>query len=231
MYRAFTGFLLYFFYILYILYRMIYSIRGELYRKSKDKVLIRSSDGFVYEVLTSATVTHRIDEYMHGDIVELFIYQYIEMQQNRAFSVLIGFLTELEKDFFERILGVSGIGPKAAIKALSKPISEIAASIEQGDTAALKKLPGIGLQRAKNIVAVLQGKLSQFMLLKDQVEQELVDESFSTELFEEAEIVLLQLQYKKKEAQDMIKKALKANPEIKDLEALLAEVYKQYKPF
>lgn len=210
---------------------MFYSIKGELYRKLSDRMLLRTAGGTVYEVLTPETVYHRIEECITNSGVELFIYHYLEMQQNKAFQVLIGFLTELEKDFFESIISVSGIGPKAAVKSLSKPVSEIAAAIENGDVAYLKKLPGIGLQRAKNIVASLQGKMSCFLLLQDKLANvELSSEEVTKELYQEALSVLAQLQYSKKEAAVMIDKALKVNPEIDDLETLLSEIYKQHNP-
>ena len=208
---------------------MFYSIKGELCRKFRDKVLLRTVDGTVYQIFTPETVYHRIDDCIVNGYVELFIYYYLDMQQNRAFPVLVGFLNELEKDFFEVIISVSGIGPKAAVRALKYPASEIAEAIEKSDLTYLKKLPGIGLQKAKNIIAALQGKMSRFLLLQDKVSIEDTKEiDISSELVSEAQAVLAQLQYNKKEASAMIDKALKAEDEIKDLEALLSAIYKQH---
>ena len=63
---------------------------------------------------------------------------------------------------------MSGIGPRAAVKALDKPISEITQAIDAGDIKYLTTLPGIGKQRAKEIVAKLQGKVGRFGLIQDQ---------------------------------------------------------------
>jgi len=210
---------------------MFQALTGELCHKTKERVHLEVN-GIVYDIFAPQTVCARIDEHTVNNRVSLYIYDYIEMQQNRAFQVLVGFLNELEREFFEEIISVSGIGPKAAVRAFIKPVSEIAASIEKGDVAALQKLPGIGGQRAKNLVAALQGKLARFLLLQDKVP---ATEQSSTkkvatqndELHDDAMSVLAQLQYKKAEAEAMIAKARRANPSIDSLEALLSEIYKQ----
>jgi len=56
--------------------------------------------------------------------------------------VLIGFLNDIEKDFFQIFITVSGIGPRAALKALNKPISQIAKAIDEGDLVFLRFLTG-----------------------------------------------------------------------------------------
>ena len=89
----------------------------------------------------------------------------------------------------------------------------------------LKTLPGIGLQRAKEIVAKLQGKVSKYGLIQDQVSKPVAAEAPDWQ--QEALSVLLQLQYKKPEAEDMIDKALKRSDSIDSSEKLLNEIYKQ----
>jgi Holliday junction DNA helicase RuvA len=130
----------------------------------------------------------------------------------------------VEKDFFEIFITVSGIGPRAALKALDKPISLIAQAIDQGDLVFLKSLPGIGAQRAKEIVAKLQNKVGKFGLIQDRSQKTVL---IGKDIADEAMDVLLQLEYKRGEALGMIKKVLEANPEIKSTEELLNYVYKQ----
>ena len=89
------------------------------------------------------------------------------MDQSKAIPVMVGFLNDIEKDFFERFITVSGVGPKAACRALSLSFSVIADAIDRGDIALLKTLPGIGEQRAREIVAKLQGKVGKFGLIQD----------------------------------------------------------------
>ncbi|MDD5439986.1 MAG: helix-hairpin-helix domain-containing protein, partial [Candidatus Omnitrophica bacterium] len=143
---------------------------------------------------------------------------------SRSFPVLIDFLNEVEKEFFEKFITVSGIGPKAACKALTLPISEIAGGIDAGDVRLLKSLPGIGERKAKEIIASLQGKVGKFGLIQDRTAVPLKE--IKDDLKEEALGVLLQLQYKRKEAEEMLEKALGRNPSVKTAEELLNEVYR-----
>lgn len=112
------------------------------------------------------------------------------------------------------------------MKALDKPISEIAEAITRGDTKYLQSLPGIGLQRAKEVVAKLQDKVSKYGLIKDRTTSSLK----KTEVpawQEEALEILLQLQYKRGEAEGMIQKALERSGSLQSTEELLNEIYKQ----
>jgi Holliday junction DNA helicase RuvA len=151
-------------------------------------------------------------------------YHYYQMDPSKAIPVLVGFVNEIEKEFFEQFITVSGVGPKAACRALSQPISVIADAIDRGDIALLKTLPGIGEQKAREIIAKLQGKVGKFGLIQDKSrgEQPVAREDMK----EEATGVLLQLQYKKSEARDMVDAALKRNPKASTCEEILNEVYK-----
>lgn len=206
---------------------MISRIKGKVVRKDESRIFIEAGE-FTYEVFVPKTVCLRLDQYIQDDQLQLTIYHYLHSDQHKFCPVLIGFLSELEKEFFERIIKVAGIGPKAALRALNRPISEIAEAIDRADVNYLKNLPTIGLQRAKNIIALLQGKMGKFSLIQDRFEDKKEDLAEAhKEIFDEAEKVLLQLQYKKREAKDMIEKALKTGPEIKTLEELLNQIYKQ----
>jgi hypothetical protein len=88
------------------------------------------------------------------------------LEVGRGIPVLIGFLNEVEREFFTRFISVSGVGPRAALKALTQPIPVIAKAIDEGDVELLRSLPGIGEQRAKEIVAKLQGKVGKFALIQ-----------------------------------------------------------------
>jgi len=91
----------------------------------------------------------------------------------------------------------------------------------------LKSLPGIGEQRAKEIVAKLQNKVGKFGLIQEYSIEVSVKET--PDFIDEAMDVLLQLQYKKPEAKEMIQKALERSPGTKTAEDLLNEVYKHKK--
>ncbi len=181
--------------------------------------------GIGYEVFLPQAVMQRINENQDTEErVSLITYYYHQVEPARSTPVLIGFLNEIEKDFFQQFITVSGIGPRAALRALNKPISVIAQAIDEGNVNFLKSLPGIGQQRAKEIIAKLQGKVGKFGLIQDSwVSREEVEKDIA----KDALAVLMQLQYKKSEAKMMIDKALKDAPGLKTSEELLNEIYKQ----
>ena len=205
---------------------MIVRIAGKLIEK-REQSLVVDVNGLFYEVIVPASVLQRIDETKDKEgNVHLITYHYFQISLSSGLPLLIGFINEIERDFFQQFIKVSGIGPRAAVKALDEPICDITRAIEEGDVKYLKTLPGIGMQRAKEIVAKLQGKVGKFGLIQD---KRIVREEKSTVPLwqEEALEVLLQLQYKKQEARDMIQKALKRVEGIQTTEGLLNEIYKQ----
>lgn len=204
---------------------MIAQISGRLVERHQNGLLVEIQ-GICYEVLCPPTVLQRLTEAVSADgMIKLVTYHYLQVEPSRSMPFLVGFLNEVEKDFFEQFITVSGIGPRAAVKALNKPISEIARAIDDGNLNYLMSLPGIGQQRAKEIIAKLQGKVGKFGLIQDHTAGQKM--AASPDIMEEALDVLLQLQYKKNEAREMIQKALERTPQIKTVEDLLNEVYRQ----
>lgn len=204
---------------------MIVRIRGKVIKQNQSSLCIDVS-GICYEVLVPAAIMRRIDTELDKDApLTLITYHYHNVEPARSVPILIGFLNEIEKDFFLQFISVSGIGPRAAVKALANPLSEIARAIDDGDIGFLKSLPGIGQQRAKEIVAKLQGKVGKFGLIQDGVLARAQEPSSGIE--DEAVEVLVQLQYKRPEAKEMIRLARQRAPDAASAEGLLNEVYKQ----
>ena len=205
---------------------MICKISGKLVDKKEDSVVL-DVNGICYEVLIPGAVMNSLDAQIKDGALSLIIYHYLQVEPSRGFPFLIGFLNDIEKEFFEKFITVSGIGPKAAVRALKMSISTIAQAIDTGDVSTLKSLPGIGEQRAREIVAKLQGKVGKFGLMQDGAENTAKSRNGKEDVEQEALGVLLQLQYKKIEAKNMIQAALTRNSDIKTSEDLLNEVYKQ----
>ena len=203
---------------------MISRISGTIAGK-KENMLIVDAGGMCYEVLVPGAVMNSMKEGngLEGE-VKLVTYHYFQMSQSTAVPVLIGFQNDIEKEFFEKFISVSGIGPKAACRALAEPFSFIAGAIDRGDELFLKSLPGIGGRKAAEIVAKLKGRVGKYGLIRDDEKRGTKDEK--EDITEEALEILLQLQYKKSEAENMINKALKRDSEINTSEELLNEVYK-----
>lgn len=206
---------------------MISRIRGTV-RETGEQQLLMEVNGICYEVLVPPAVLHTLLERMDSSAeVELVTFHYQQLDKGRGIPILIGFLNEIEREFFERFITVAGIGPKAALRALTEPIPVIAQAIDEGDLDLLKSLPGIGDQRAREIVAKLQGKVGKFGLIQTKAEGRAPFTETQNALEEEALAILQRLEYKKPEAKEMIKAALERNPKVKTSEELLNEIYRQ----
>jgi len=205
---------------------LISHISGKI-RKKKDLSVVIDVNGLSYEVMIPPAVMKGMEKSENPDgTVTLITYHYYQMDQSKAIPVLVGFLNEIEKEFFELFITVSGVGPKAACRALSLPFSTIAAAIDRADMSMLKSLPGIGEQRAREIIAKLQGKVGKFGLIQDAGSGSGSGPKIKGDIKDEALGVLLQLRYKRGEALDMIDKAVKHNPDASNCEEILNEVYK-----
>ena len=205
---------------------MIASIKGKIIEYLENTVII-DTGVLSYEVFVPVSVLQRLQENQDSDgNVRLITYHYLQVSPASANEILVGFLNEVERDFFLDFIKVSGIGPRAAVKALNKSIGEIAQAIDRADTKYLKTLPGIGEQKAKEIVAKLQSKMGKYTLIRDKVIETKPKLNLS-DIEEDALNILLQLQYKKVEAEDMIKKAIERNHKMTTSEDLLNEIYKQ----
>jgi Holliday junction DNA helicase RuvA len=203
---------------------MITHITGKM-KKRNDSSVVVDINGISYDVMIPPAVMKSIDRARTDDgLISLITYHYYQMEPSKAVPVLIGFLNDIEKEFFEQFIKVSGIGPKAACRAMSLSFSVIADAIDKGDMALLKTLPGIGEQKAREIIAKLQGKVGKFGLIRDRSDVEMPEEK--EDVKEEALGVLIQLQYKRNEAREMIDKALLRNPKASSCEEILNEVYK-----
>ena len=206
---------------------MISRIHGTVTGRKDGEVTIRNG-GVSYEILVPLAVMKALEQEgkLSGD-VELVTYHYFQMSQSSGVPVLIGFQNDIEKEFFEKFISVSGIGPKAACRALVETFSSIAGAIDSGNEAFLKGLPGIGARKAAEIVAKLRGKVGKYGLIRDGALEPKTAEH--TDVEEEAMAVLVQLQYKKIEAENMIRKAMERTPGIKTSEELLNDIYRERK--
>ncbi len=208
---------------------MISRIRG-LVREVSDLQLLLEVNGISYEIFVPPSVLRALPERLGpGGDIELVTFHYQQLDVGRGIPVLIGFLNEIEREFFERFITVAGIGPKAALKALTQPIAVIAQAIDEGDLVLLKSLPGIGDQRAREIVAKLQGKVGKFGLIQTKADGLPGAAQAPSAVEEEVLAVLLRLEYKKPEAKQMIQTALERNPKAKTAEDLLNEIYRQHR--
>ncbi|MGB4632767.1 MAG: Holliday junction branch migration protein RuvA [Bacillota bacterium] len=207
---------------------MISSITGNLSRILEDRVIVEVG-GISYEVLVSPlTISSLIPK--RGEEVSLETLFYIQNTPGigNMIPMLIGFSSETEKEFFERFITVGGIGPRAALKAMTLPAGRIARAIEEGDRAVLTTLPGIGKQKAAKIIAELKGKLDRFVVVPDEDEAVAAPEGVPKEdnFMEEAVEVLMQLGYRRQESEDMVRRVIRKHPDLSTAEAIIQEIFR-----
>jgi holliday junction DNA helicase RuvA len=198
-------------------------ISGEVVELVADVVRIDVA-GLVYDVVVPPSVADKLPA---SGAVTLEIHPHFALDGNAGRYSFFGFTNAIEREFFEALLSVASIGPKSAARAFSAPMARIARAIDEGDLAFLKTLPGIGQQKARDIVAKLQGKVARFLLIQDAPRKAVAEEQPMPEFATEALAVLLQLAYKRVEAEAMIAQTLERAPQVRDAEALLAEIYRQ----
>ena len=208
---------------------MFSRISGTLVERDEDRVVI-DVHGLAYDVLLPPCVAEKISSGT-GEDLALEIYSVLNIDGNTGHYTFYGFSNPVERDFFEALISVASIGPRSAARAFSQPMARIAGAIDRGDHGFLKTLPGIGQQKARDIVAKLQGKVTKFLLIQDAApgtpQAGHAEAHEGPEFAEEALAVLLQLEYKRPEAEAMIHATLESAPQIKDAEALLAEIYRR----
>jgi holliday junction DNA helicase RuvA len=164
-----------------------------------------------------------------GDEVALAIHYHATQNQPRP--VLIGFITELDKEFFEKLITVKDVGPLVAARSLAAPVGEIASAIARQDEPYLRRLPGIGPQKAKNIVAQLQSKVAKFALLEAPASQTrsrapapaVDEEGLRGMVFE---VLVKQLGHRPSEAAGLIDAALRRRAGIATPEEFFEEIYR-----
>jgi Holliday junction DNA helicase RuvA len=144
---------------------MITKISGRVVRLGDDFVAIEA-EPFEYQVLIPEFVRRQMQS-EEGKPISLHTIDYLEgnPMQGRLTPRLIGFVTDAERAFFELFCSVDGVGVRKALRALVRPIKEIAVAIEEQDAKALATLPGIGEATAERIIAKLRRKVSKFALM------------------------------------------------------------------
>lgn len=207
---------------------MITKIKGILIRLDENSATI-GVDPFEYEILIP-DFTRRHLQMSVGSEISLITIQYIDgnvQKGGRMTPRLIGFNSEIEREFFELFCSVDGLGVKKALRAMVRPVQDVAKAIEQQDTKVIATLPGIGPATAERIVAKLRRKMPKFALMVtgdgedddlEQVERNVVDETFQ---------ILLTLGHSESDARRLLEAPLASKSKFKDVESLLQAVYDQ----
>jgi Holliday junction DNA helicase RuvA len=213
---------------------MIATLSGRLRRKQEDRVVLECG-GIGYEVFLPPIALRALEGTTAeaGDKAsELALVIYYHATRDQPRPVLIGFTSDLDKEFFEKLITVKDIGPLVAARALAAPVAELAAAIARQDEKYLRSLPGIGPQKAKNIVAQLQSKVAKFALAREGAPAEppvartaaAPDADGLRELV--WEVLVKQLGHRPSEASQLITDALRRRPAVATAEELFDEIYR-----
>lgn len=181
---------------------------------------------FEYEVLIPEFARRQLQDQL-GREVNLHTIEYLEgnAMQGRLVPRLVGFLSPIEREFFEMFCEVDGVGVKKALRAMVRPVQEVATLIEEQDAKGLATLPGIGPATAERVIAKLRRKVPKFALLvghdlppEREIERDLLAEAFE---------VLRALGHSEAEAHRLLDDALDKKQKHKDVDSLLHAVYEK----
>lgn len=200
---------------------MISHIRGTLYRKDHDRVVV-DVGGIGYEVLVPPFVREAYKEVQEGDPIEFVTYYHVAERQPKP--ILIGFKREVEREFFEKLLTVGDIGPMRAAAAMVRSVSVIARAIEERDLGTLRQLPGIGERTAGKIIAALAGKVAKEAMMQDEGLAELP--SAREDLRSETVDALVSIGYRRQEARQLVDEALKRLPDAASADELIQDIFR-----
>ena len=190
---------------------MIAFLRGRVLDKQPNRIIVDVS-GVGYDVQVPLSTFYEVGE--EGAEVTLRVYTHVREDALQ----LYGFLTDLERQVFERLIGISGIGPKLAIAVLSGMDSrEVIAAIQRADVARLTGIPGIGKKTAERIVLELKDRL---MKLASPVEAAATGAAASDRLREDLLSALQNLGYHRPQAEKAIDAALKTDADANFEQAL-----------
>ncbi len=203
---------------------MIKRVSGVLERVEPTGVELAMGHA-VHEVLVPELVRRGLQAKL-GQTVTLHTLEFLEGNPTRGNMVprLVGFLTEVEREFFELICEVDGVGVRKALRAIVRPVGEIATAIEEQDAAMLSTLPGIGAATAERMIAKLRRRMPKFALL---VAREAPDQAGPADVLAETFDVLRSLGHSDTEARRLVDGLRDLKKKYKDVQEALEAIYRQ----
>ena len=203
---------------------MITKVTGQLVGLQDDVLTLRVG-AMEYEVYIPEFTRRQLQREI-GHEISLHTIEYLEgnPMQGRLTPRMIGFLSEVEREFFDLFCSVDGVGVKKALRAMVRPVKEVATAIEEQDAKTLSALPGIGPSTAERIVAKLRRKVPKFALMVARAE---VEAEIEPDVISEGYEVLRGLGHSESDARRLLDAALAAKKKYKDVQSLLQAIYQQ----
>ncbi|MCE9603796.1 MAG: Holliday junction DNA helicase RuvA [Planctomycetia bacterium] len=206
---------------------MITKITGKIVALAQDELTL-AVDSYEREILVSE-FTRRSLQSRLGETISLHTIEYLDgnPMQGRLTPRMIGFINVVEREFFDLFCSVDGVGVKKALRAMIRPVSEVAAAIEDQDAKVLSSLPGVGPALAERIIAKLRRKVPKFALLvardvpgEIEGKRDVISETFE---------VLCGLGHSESEARRLVDGVIGTKKKFTDVQELLQIIYDKSK--
>lgn len=192
---------------------MIAQIRGQLIEKRPGAVIVETQ-GIGYQVFVSLSTFYDLPEASQS--VHLHTYTHVREDVLQLF----GFSTFLEKEIFQILIGVSGIGPKLALNILSGIApTELVASLQAEDVARLTAIPGVGRKTAERLIFDLKEKIGKIAVRGESPKEE---KKKKDQLVDDVVSALVNLGYRKNQAEAVVEEVWRQRPGV-SLEEVLKE--------
>jgi Holliday junction DNA helicase RuvA len=180
---------------------VIAHLRGRILDKQPNRIVVDVS-GVGYDVTVPLSTFYDLGDV--GSDAVLRIHTHVREDA----LALYGFITRLEQDVFERLIAVSGIGPKLALAVLSIETRELIGAIERNDIARLTSIPGVGKKTAERMVLELKDRLPRVKL-----ETAVTDAVQAPAMKDDVLSALINLGYHRPLAEKAVDSVLKASPD------------------
>jgi Holliday junction DNA helicase RuvA len=214
---------------------LITQIRG-IVRHVGEEELVLGLEAFDLEVLIPETGRRQLQAKL-GELITLHTIFYIEGNQmsGRMTPRLVGFLSPIEREFFETFCSVDGVGVRKALRAMVRPVRELARTIQDQDLKLLATLPGIGEATAERIVAKLRRKVGKFALIvgpKEAVAAAAVAQANGAEDHAEPDVIrdtyaaLISVGHTELQARQAIDRVLAGKKKFKAVPDMLEAIYR-----
>jgi Holliday junction DNA helicase RuvA len=198
---------------------MIALISGKIVYKGISHVIV-DVQGVGYRIFIPLTTFYELPE--AGQIITLHVHTNVKQDAINLF----GFYTVQERDLFQLMISVSGIGPKMSMNILSGiSAQDLLRAISGGNVGKLVNIPGVGKKMAERLILELKEKVIKKMMLEETPAAD--DQHQANEIImEDALSALVNLGYKSNIARDAIDKALRASEEELGMDQLLKKTLK-----